>query len=162
MIRSYFPYWCGCLCLFCTLCLESSAWISQLSNFRVSSPWSYLFCVFFFFSLVAEAGVNMKSTTSLSLENSCPWYFYWIKFENISVHNSGTVNCYPWKIYSWEPKWRHLWCGGTGSLTPWFIPFSNQIFFFWSTNIFFKKGKRTKPSLASSSVSIHPTLPSMI
>lgn len=49
MIRSYFPYWCGCLCLFCTLCLESSAWISQLSNFRVSSPWSYLFCVFFFF-----------------------------------------------------------------------------------------------------------------
>lgn len=117
---------------------------------------------FLFFSLVAEAGVNMKSTTSLSLENSCPWYFYWIKFENISVHNSGTVNCYPWKIYSWEPKWRHLWCGGTGSLTPWFIPFSNQIFFFWSTNIFFKKGKRTKPSLASSSVSIHPTLPSMI
>lgn len=117
---------------------------------------------FLFFSLVAEAGVNMKSTTSLSLENSCPWYFYWIKFENISVHNSGMVNCYPWKIYSWEPKWRHLWCGGTGSLTPWFIPFSNQIFFFWSTNIFFKKGKRTKPSLASSSVSIHPTLPSMI
>lgn len=117
---------------------------------------------FLFFSLVAEAGVNMKSTTSLSLENSCPWYFYCIKFENISVHNSGMVNCYPWKIYSWEPKWRHLWCGGTGSLTPWFIPFSNQIFFFWSTNIFFKKGKRTKPSLASSSVSIHPTLPSMI
>lgn len=117
---------------------------------------------FLFFSLVAEAGVNMKSTTSLSLENSCPWYFYWIKFENISVHNSRMVNCYPWKIYSWEPKWRHLWCGGTGSLTPWFIPFSNQIFFFWSTNIFFKKGKRTKPSLASSSVSIHPTLPSMI
>lgn len=91
-----------------------------------------------------------------------PLIFLLVKFENISVHNSGMVNCYPWKIYSWEPKWRHLWCGGTGSLTPWFIPFSNQIFFFWSTNIFFKKGKRTKPSLASSSVSIHPTLPSMI
>lgn len=118
--------------------------------------------VFSFFSLVAEAGVNMKSTTSLSLENSCPWYFYWIKFENVSVHNSRLVNCYPRKICSWEPKWRHLWCGGTGSLTPWFILFSNQFFFFWSTNIFFKKGKRTKPSLASSSVSIHPTLPFMI
>lgn len=50
-------------------------------------------CFLLFLSLVAEAGVHIKSTTSLSPENSCPWYFYWIKFENVPVHSSGLLNC---------------------------------------------------------------------
>ena len=63
---------------------------------------------FFSFSFISEAGVNLKSTTSLSPEKNCYWYFYWIKFKNRSIHKGLLLNWYPRRNCPQEPKQKSL------------------------------------------------------
>lgn len=102
----------------------------------------FLFLFFFSFSFISEAGVNLKSTTSLSPEKNCYWYFYWIKFKNRSIHKGLLLNWYPRRNCLQEPKQKSLmplnWLYQT-MVHPLSKP---NFFFFWPTSIFFKEGKK--------------------